>query len=451
MTQPAFDNPFDDEDAPPAPARSGYTRTAAPSRQAKPVDAGADLHIISLQVENIKRIKAVRIEPDGSLVVIGGRNGQGKSSILDAIMYLFGGKGTIPGVPVRRGENGAIIEADLGELIVRREFDAAGKSTVRVTSPDGQQYGSPQAVLDALFSSAAFDPLAFAREKPKAQADRLREVLGLDFSELDRRRAKLYADRTASGQELKRSEGSLANMPHHRDAPAAEVSLAELSERLSEAKSLNIQNRNVRGRVEQIRGEIDTLNSEHAYILQQIEQLQRRAAEIDSRIQTKITEQVTAEASAAHLVDEDTGALEQAFRDAERTNQQVRANQQRALFAANVEALRAERDEYTAQIEAIDAEKARLITEAPFPVDGLGFSADGGVTLHGLPFEQASSAEQLRVSVGMGLAVSHRLPLLLIKDGSLLDPDSLRMVGELAAAKGAQVFVERVGAGEEVS
>lgn len=41
--------------------------------------------INELQVENLKRIKAVKLEPSASgLTVIGGKNGQGKTSVLDA-------------------------------------------------------------------------------------------------------------------------------------------------------------------------------------------------------------------------------------------------------------------------------------------------------------------------------------------------------------------------------
>ena len=59
--------------------------------------------IVSLTAENVKRISAVHIVPgDGGVVLIGGRNAQGKSSVLDSIMYALGGASAIPDEPIRR-------------------------------------------------------------------------------------------------------------------------------------------------------------------------------------------------------------------------------------------------------------------------------------------------------------------------------------------------------------
>ena len=78
------------------------------------------MKIVELQAENVKRLKAVEITPDGTMQVIGGRNAQGKSSVLDAIwLALGGGKASkeTP-LPIRDGEDKASVRLDLGDLVV---------------------------------------------------------------------------------------------------------------------------------------------------------------------------------------------------------------------------------------------------------------------------------------------------------------------------------------------
>ena len=50
------------------------------------------MNIVKLEAENILRLNAVEITPDGRLVVIGGNNGHGKTSVLDSIMLAMNGK-----------------------------------------------------------------------------------------------------------------------------------------------------------------------------------------------------------------------------------------------------------------------------------------------------------------------------------------------------------------------
>ena len=140
-----------------------------------------DLTILQLTAENVKRLHAVDIKPDGSLVIIGGRNAQGKSSVLDSIEFALGGDPSAK-MPVRRGEANARVVVNLGEIVVKRTFTAAGGTSLVVTNADGQKQSSPQTILDKLTGALTFDPLAFSRQKPAAQAETLRALVGLDFT-----------------------------------------------------------------------------------------------------------------------------------------------------------------------------------------------------------------------------------------------------------------------------
>ena len=97
------------------------------------------IKINTIEIENVKRIKAVKLQPtaDG-LTVIGGDNGQGKTSVLDAIAWALGGDRYRPSDATREG---SVIPPYLrvtlsNGIVVERK----GKnSDLRVTDPQGQK------------------------------------------------------------------------------------------------------------------------------------------------------------------------------------------------------------------------------------------------------------------------------------------------------------------------
>lgn len=191
--------------------------------------------IVSLTAENVKRISAVHIVPgDGGVVLIGGRNAQGKSSVLDSIMYALGGASAIPDEPIRRGQESAEVTVDLGDIIVRRRFTQSG-STVTVKTRDNASYSSPQKVLDGLFSKLSFDPLKFAQMKPDEQAKTLIELVGIDTTDLDKSRAKTFEDRTVVNRLVKEAEVALSLVPDVEsidDVPDVRPDVAAIRERI---------------------------------------------------------------------------------------------------------------------------------------------------------------------------------------------------------------------------
>lgn len=408
--------------------------------------AAAPMQIVELRATNTKRLKAVTIRPDadGNLVVLSGRNGAGKTSVLDAIAMALGGREQIPAEPIRRGADHAEVVVDLGDLIVRRTFTAAGGGTLTVSNRDGARFQSPQTMLDALVGRLSFDPLAFSREDPKRQAETLRQLVGLDTAKLDARRAALYQERTATNRQVDAMRARADAMPKHGDAPAAPVSVAELSERLQAANRRNKEVEGFRANLKRAAVEV----SAQAITVKDLRE-QLAAAERDLAKSEAIL--AALEASASEFVEVPTAPILQQLRDAEALNRKVRENEQRAAAEAAHADLRSVSDGLTAQIKDIDAQRAAAIASAKMPVPGLGFDAAGGVTLNGLPLEQASGAERLRVSVAIGLAMNPRLRVLLIRDASLLDRDGMRMVAEMAAEAGAQLWLERVEVGAETT
>lgn len=406
--------------------------------------------IVELTAENVKRLTAVNIKPDGSMVVVGGDHGAGKSSLLDSIMYALAGKKHIPAQPLRRGAKRGRIRMDIGDLIIERTFEEGGKSDVVITSKDGYEAPTPQAILDDMCGALAFDPEEFVRLKPDAQAAMLRELVGIDFSDLDQERAEKYAERTTINRSVKQLEGELKGLAFYGDAPEAEVSVSALATELGRIQRANNANESQRT---QLTTANMAISRERSALDGMREEIARMQAKVDGRAADLAKAEKSRDelaATVAKLTDEDEAPIKAKLGTAETTNAHVRANSKRQEVQAKLDSRKEESQELTDRIEAIDQEKADALAKAKFPLPGLGFD-DNGVTFDGLPFEQANTGTQIEVSARMGFAMHKDLRVMLIRNGSLLLPEKLAVLGKIAEEYDGQVWIERVGEGQECS
>jgi DNA repair exonuclease SbcCD ATPase subunit len=404
--------------------------------------------IVALDVENVKKVSAVHIEPNGSMVVIGGENGAGKSSVLDSIAYALGGKTLLPKRPIKDGAEKATIRVNLGELIVERTFTQAG-SYLTVKNPDGFAASSPQAILDALVGKLTFDPLAFATQQQAERAELLRSLAGLDFSKLDEERDLVVAERRDLNRNVKNLKATLDSMPLE-EAPASPVSVSALMEELKQRESINAANARDREELDAQRRLVTAIKKDKEVIVSQIESLQNDLAELEEAIKVQIEQGKTKAKRVEKLQDLDVDEIRQQISDADEINSKVRQNEKRAATEAAYSEAKADADKMTHRLQEIEKQKAQAISAAEFPIDGLSI-ADNDVLFNGIPFDQISQAEKLRVSVAMGLHMNPKLRVMLIRDGSLLDETNLQLVQDLADQNDAQIWIERVGNGPEVS
>jgi DNA repair exonuclease SbcCD ATPase subunit len=394
------------------------------------------MRIRRLYTRDVKRIRVVDISPEGNTVVVAGRNGEGKSSVLDSIMYALAGGRTLPEEPIRRGAKNGETKIDLGELKVRRRYTAKG-STLEVTGKDGTKLTSPQKILEALVGTGiSFNPLEFMRAKPAAQVEDLRKLLGLDFSDLDESRKKAYDQRTSVNRELKATQARADAIEVHPDAPDEPIEVGDLVKDLEAIKARNAALDDHKVTEGEARQEIVAISERLKQLKVQIEELETEQERLKG---------VAAEAAKAwrgkEREDEDEARTK--IDKVGEINAACEAKRQRLAMEKEAEALEASASDLTAKIETLDAEREERIASKELPVPGLGFG-DGCVTYNDIPLSQASSAEQLRVAVGMALAMSKDLPIVLIRDGSLLDEDSLAAVKAMAEEADGEVWIERV-------
>jgi DNA repair exonuclease SbcCD ATPase subunit len=401
--------------------------------------------IVALEAQNVKRLRAVSIKPDGSLIVIGGNNGNGKTSLLDSITFALGGKDALQSEPLRRGTNKGqvVIELDDG-MVIKRTFTPNGSGTLTVSNKDGAKFTSPQKLLDSLVGKLTFDPLAFSRMEPKMQVETLLGLLNLDFTDLDDKRKKAFDKRTEVNREVKRIQGAINSMPAiDVDLPDKEVSVAELTEEL-ELRSKQNKERQKEQR------ELEALRNEAIAIKADITKAEELLIKLKSKLKdttAKGKEQAT-KVNSMPIADEDE--IKQQLKNAESTNAKIRAGSEFSKLTVELQEQQNKAFAYTEEIQKYDNEKRNELAAAKYPINGLSFD-DNRVTLNSLPLEQASSAEQLRASIAIGIAMNPKLKVMMVRDGSLLDEQSLSMVAQMAQEADTQVWLEKVGKGHDVS
>ena len=416
------------------------------------------MKITTAIVRDFKRIREVTVSPDADrfLLLVGGNNAQGKSSLLDALTAAFGGKGALPAEAVRRGAERAeiVVELDGGRYRIARTVAPSGDSKLEVTGPDGR-IAKPQAWLDQLVAARFLDPLAFLSSSPKEQRKTLAALVGLDLDGFERERKALYDERTATGRVLIAAQAELGRLPAPTPRPPEARSQATIRADLDaiEAERLAMVEEQARRRM--VRAAHKDLTTQADRLRAEIERLQGQLATLEQRIEVSQRALDLDTASA----EPDPGKLD--ARCAELRKEAVLA-EQLARWEATHEALAgrrraaeeqvarqaAERDRLTAALEAVDQRRAAALAAAEMPVPDLGVT-DDGLTLAGIPFDQASQSERLRTALAIAMRLSPNIRDIWIRDGSLLDEDALAELHTQAMFADCRLWIERVGERDE--
>ena len=422
------------------------------------------MKIVKLVAENIKRIVAVEVRPqDGELVQITGRNGAGKSSLLDSIWWALAGTRTHQERPIRDGQTEARVEVDMGELLVTRGFreQRGGRVTtsLKVESVDGdtkKRLPSPQKVLDALLGSIAFDPLAFIRMTPADQTKALTDLCGLDLTEHEALQKEDRTERRHINREVKRLTAEVRIAA--KAIPPGTPKRVDVDAILTALNSAQASNRRRLVVEQEIRGASQTAHradQELSAARGQIAELERRLEDAHKRTKAAQAVAKTAEERLAALeegyaemdAEIDLGALRQQIQKGNAINRDVdrmeeRGRRLKELRAALKEA-EASSKMFTNRINQRELDFRASVQNAELPVEGLGVDR-GLVVFDGLPLSQASGAEKLRISVAIAMRKNAELRVILIRDGSLLDDISLKLLAEIAKEENYQVWIERV-------
>lgn len=399
------------------------------------------MKIISLVAQNFKRIKAVEITPDGELVVLSGKNEQGKSSVLDSILAALAGKRNLPKKALRDGEEKGFIELDLDEYKVKRTFNKDGGGTLKITNKDGAVFGSPQKMLDKIVGEISFDPFEFSRMDSKKQVEIFKNITGLDFSDLEKERACIYEERKDVNRESKRLVAQRDKIEEKLpdELPDEKISVKDLMSKLDVANSKNAK--------------IDQLIADEKNNANKMEYVRNEIKELEKQLKAKKEESKNLNAEMVKLQEKikkskrvNTTDIKEKLNKAEEINNNFNTVEEHKRVLKEIKEHRNKYKTLTDRIKEIDKEKELRIEKADMPINGLSFNEEG-IFINGIPFEQESSSRQLKVSIAMGMALNPKLKVLLVKDGGLLDKNSIKEVEKIVKEKDYQLWLEKVGNG----
>ena len=401
------------------------------------------MKINRLEIENVKRIHAVMIEPskDG-LTIIGGKNRQGKSSVLDAIAWAMGGNKYKPSQAVNADSTippRLKIIMDNG-LVVERK----GKnSDLKVTDPEGQKGG--QQLLDSFVEELAINLPKFMEASGKEKANTLLQIIGIgpQLAELEQKEKQLYQERLYVGRTADQKEKYAKEQPYYPDAPEEPVSAAELIREQQEILARNGQRQQWKREYDDILRQLDLVEGK----IEDLEGQLRRWKESKKALEERAR---AAEKTPAELKMESTEELERSIENIEVINRKVRANLDKAKAEEDAKQFR---DQYTELSQAIDnvrKQKAGLLESADLPLPGLSVK-DGELVYNGQQWDNMSSAEQMIVSTSIVRKLNPKCGFVLLDKLEAMDLDTLREFGAWLEQEGLQAIATRVSTGDECS
>jgi len=408
------------------------------------------MKIIKLQAQNIKRLKAVEITPDGNVIKISGKNAAGKSSILDAIEIALSGKKAAAGEPLRKGQSKGQVVLDLGEFIITRKFTEKGGSLV-VETKDGFERKSPQAFLDDLVGKVSFDPMAFINMPAVQQRKVLLEFTGLDLDKLDEVRKEKYDTRTSEARYLKQMEANLTALPvPDNDTPSKETNVVTLIKKLEAANEHNSTYDDILQTITDKDDEIAGFVIRCENLKDQISNTKELLLKYDKELdQAKIyLNESQADLPKLHKDRDDFEEIDDKpirlkIKNIGDFNKKVQDKKAWEETKSKVDAQTRKVGTLTRGIDKIDEEKTEAVENANLPIKGLSFS-EAAVLYNGIELANIASSERIRVAVAVSMALNPKLKVLRITDGSLLDGKSLDIITKMVKKNDYQIWIEVV-------
>ena len=395
--------------------------------------------INKLEIENVKRVKAVKIEPSAKgLTIVGGNNNQGKTSVLDAIAWALGGNKYKPSQAQREGSTiPPSLKITLSNgLVVERK----GKnSDLKVIDPSGNKAG--QKLLDSFVEELALDLPKFMEMNDKEKATTLLQIIGVgdQLVQLEMEEKAKYQERHAIGVIADQKEKFAKEQPYYPDAPKELVSIAELIQQQQTILAKNGENARKRQNLTRIENEYQGALADVERLSKMLEEAREKAQDLD--IARKDTQE---------LIDESTQEIEESIANIEQINLKVRANFDKDKAEEDAKGYREQYRELDLVIEGIRKQKRDLLTNADLPLPGLSVE-DGELLYLGQRWDNMSGSQQLQVATAIVRKLKPECGFVLIDKLEQMDQVTLMEFGAWLEQEGLQAIATRVSTGGECS
>lgn len=399
--------------------------------------------INSLELENVKRVKAVKLEPTASgLTVVGGKNNQGKTSVLDAIAWALGGAKYKPSQAQREG---SLVEPQLHiELSNGMVVERLGKNgTLKVTDPSGQK--GNQSLLDGFISQFALDLPKFMEADKNTKAKILLQIIGVGdkLSVFDKQESELYNRRTEIGRIADQKKKYADEMVQWDGVPEEIVSAAELIQQQQEILARN-------GRNQELRNQVKNLEAQKTLLEQRIEEAQKALNAMHEQFAELMEKLSIANTNAKDLQDESTAELEESIANIDSTNAKVRDNLNKQRAQEEADEYKRQYGDLTTQIEEVRKSRMELLNGVEMPLDDLSVQ-DGELIYKGQKWDNMSGSDQLKVATAIVRKTNPQCGFVLLDKLEQMDIDTMNEFGKWLQENNLQAIATRVSTGDECS
>ena len=401
------------------------------------------MKINKLEIENVKRVKAVSLKPtENGLTIIGGNNGQGKTSVLDAIAWTLGGESYRPLQPERSGSMTPPTMKIVmnNSLIVERK----GKnSTLKVTDHSGKKAG--QQLLNSFVESFALNLPKFMDSSDKEKAMTLLNIIGVgdQLTVLDKQEKELYNERLYVGRTADQKKKYAAEQVYYPDAPEDLISASDLIRQQQEILLKNAENQRKRDQVQELAEAVKSAHRTVEALAAQLEEAKKKHAQL-------IESYSIAQKTAAQLEDESTEQLEKNIMEIDEINRKVRANLDKSKAEEDAKQYEKQYIQLTADIEKVQTTKKQLLTTAELPLPELSVK-DGELIYKDQKWDNMSGAERLIVATAIVRKLNPECGFVLLDKLEQLDLQTLTDFGNWLEKEGLQAIATRVSTGSECS
>ena len=401
------------------------------------------IKINKLEIENVKRIKAVKIEPTANgLTIVGGNNNQGKTSVLDSIAWALGGEKYRPSKAQR---DDSTIPPTLhivmsNGLVVERK----GKnSSLKVTDPTGNKAG--QQLLNEFVEQLALDLPKFMESSGKEKAQTLLKIIGVgdQLEVLDKKEKELYNNRLAIGQIADRKRKFADEQPYYPEAPKELISPSELIKQQQGILARNGENQRKREQVEKYKSSVFFIRQSVDSMREQLEQEEQKLKDAEENLRI-------AQMNASDLQDESTAELEESLANIEEINRKVRANMDKDKAEDDALDYKNQYNALTAEIDKTRREKTDLLQSAELPLPELSVK-DGELIYKGQQWDNMSGSDRLKVSTAIVRKLNPKCGFVLLDKLEQMDLNTLEEFGQWLEQEGLQAIATRVSTGDECS
>jgi putative recF/recN/SMC N domain protein len=408
------------------------------------------IKINKLEIENVKRVKAVKLEPSqNGLTIVGGNNNQGKTSVLDAIAWALGGDTYRPSQPSREGSvTPPYLHLVLSNgLIVERK----GKnSDLKVIDPKGEKAG--QQLLNSFIEKLALDLPKFMEASDTEKASTLLNIIGVgkELMEIEEQERNVYNERLAIGRIADQKKKFADEQEYFPDAPKDLISASELIQQQQEILARNGENQRKRNNLAIISNQKYRLSDEIKLLEGQIAELYTRLDEKKQSYEKVAKDEETAQKTVAELIDESTEELEKNLAHIEEINRKVRINLDKDKAEDDAREYQVQYDNLTIKLSNIREQKTELLNDANLPLPELTV-VEGKLKYKGQEWDNMSGSDRLKVSTAIVRKLNPECGFVLIDKLEQMDLDTLKEFGEWLEQEGLQAIATRVSKGDECS